>query len=246
MLSTCSLVGADITRQRCSGTTQAGYSGLVAWFFSGLPAIPSLVAPVARQWAVRRAWGQPKPPQHLNLARRDSAKSHKPSRSLPFYLPTRTRIQDAVRCQAPRIACQNCFSAEAGKTRTGSGVCFSSKPLFIPFTLAKTRHSIPPAGRLCRLVTHGRLQRSCLSCIDIGEGGRVTRDCGRSAQSRVYASLPPIISLFIQTSSTCADWLPLSRAFHTQHILSTISPSFSRSYSNGYYHDGAARPVREL
>lgn len=39
MLSTCSVVGADITRQRCSGTTQAGYSGLGAWFFSGLPAI---------------------------------------------------------------------------------------------------------------------------------------------------------------------------------------------------------------
>ncbi|KAL6786876.1 hypothetical protein J3E68DRAFT_167742 [Trichoderma sp. SZMC 28012] len=126
--------------------------------------------------AVRRAWGQPKPPQHLNLARRDSAKSHKPSRSLPFCLSTRTRIHDAVPLPGAENRLSELLQRRGSQTRTGLGVCFSSNRC--SSNSRSLRPAIPfrPRERLFRLVTHGRLQRSCLSCIDIGEGRRVTWD----------------------------------------------------------------------
>ncbi|KAL6794680.1 hypothetical protein GGI42DRAFT_133196 [Trichoderma sp. SZMC 28013] len=147
-----------------------------AWFFSGLPAIPSLAVPCCWAMAVRRAWGQPKPPQHLNLARRDSAKSHKLSRSLPLPAvlePESTTLSAARRRESPVRTASTQRQAIPHWFRSLFLEAFFG---LFPFTLAKTRHSITPAAPLFSLVTHGRLQRSCLCCIDKGEGGQVTWD----------------------------------------------------------------------
>ncbi|KAM6484443.1 hypothetical protein HDV62DRAFT_298340 [Trichoderma sp. SZMC 28011] len=161
MLSTCSLVGADITRQRCSGTTQRDTVGWAPGSVAGCPLSLHWWPLLLGNGSTSRLGPTQTTTTSEPCAPRLGQKSQ--TFTLPsFCLPTSN--QNPRRCPLPgtenRLPQLLQRRGRINSYRLRSLLLLEA--LFIQFTLAKTRHSIPPAGRLCRLVTHGRLQRSCL------------------------------------------------------------------------------------